>query len=400
MKREKIKVLQQDDEEEGIGHLRITRLIDIGKRKSYVTIDDIFEVFPEAEKESDKLEEAFATLVSAGIPYIDDDDQAPEPTEKELEKDKEHEQQGDFLENIQSDDSVGLYLKEISRVPLLSAEEEVGLSQRIERGKMAREELARGRVRKKRRKQLRKIIKKGWKARDHLIMANSRLVISVAKKYVHRGVPFLGLIQEGNIGLIRATKKFDYRRGFKFSTYATWWIRQAVARAIADKGRTIRVPVHMIDRISKLLRVRHQLKQQFNRDPSVKELSAALGEPPRKVRYMIKVAKRPLSLQTPIGDERDSELGELIENDDIPSPEEEATKELLKEHLDTILEHLPAREVYVLKLRYGLLNGKAYTLEEVGQKIGVTRERVRQINAQALRRLREPSIQQELRDYL
>ena len=400
MNREKTKLLQQEDGEEGISYLRIIRLIDIGKRKSYVTITDILKVFPEAEKDVEILEEAFATLVSAGIPYIEDDDQALESTEKELEKDEEQEQQGDFLENIQSDDSVGLYLKEISRVPLLSAEEEVGLAQRIERGKMAREELAGGRVRKKRRKQLRKIIKQGWKARDHLIMANSRLVISVAKKYVHRGVPFLGLIQEGNIGLIRATKKFDYRRGFKFSTYATWWIRQAVTRAIADKGRTIRVPVHMIDRISKLLRVRHQLKQQFNRDPSVKELAAALGEPPRKVQYMIKVAKRPLSLQTPSGDQRDSELGEFIENEDIPSPEEEATRELLKEHLDTILEHLPAREVYVLKLRYGLLNGKVYTLEEVGQKIGVTRERVRQINAQALRRLREPSIQKELRDYL
>ena len=400
MNKEKIIVLQQEDEEEVVGHLWITRLINIGKQKSCVTIDDIYKVLPEAENESDKLEEAFAALVNAGIPYIEDDDQSPEPTEKELEKDKEHEQQGDFLENIQSDDSVGLYLKEISRVPLLSAEEEVGLAQRIERGKMAREELAGGRGRKKRRKQLRKIIKQGWKARDHLIMANSRLVISVAKKYVHRGVPFLGLIQEGNIGLIRATKKFDYRRGFKFSTYATWWIRQAVARAIADKGRTIRVPVHMIDHISKLLRVRHQLKQQLNRDPSVKELSAALGEPPRKVRYMIKVAKRPLSLQTPIGDERDSEMGELIKNEDIPSPEEEATRELLKEHLDTILDYLPAREVYILKLRYGLLNGKVYTLEEVGQKIGVTRERVRQINAQALRRLREPSIKQELRDYL
>jgi len=400
MNREKIKVLQQEDEENGISHLRITRLIDIGIRKSYITIDDIYEVLPEAENESAKLEEAFAVLVNAGIPYFEDEDQASEPTEKELEKDKEHEHQGDFLENIQSDDSVGLYLKEISRVPLLCAEEEVGLAQQIERGKMAREELARGRVRKKRRKQLHTIIKQGWKARDHLIMANSRLVISVAKKYVHRGVPFLDLIQEGNIGLMRATKKFDYRRGFKFSTYATWWIRQAVARAIADKGRTIRVPVHMIDRISKLLRVRHQLKQQFNRDPSVKELAAALGEPPRKVQYMIKVAKRPLSLQTPSGDQRDSELGEFIENDDIPSPEEEATKELLKEHLDTILEHLPSREVHVLKLRYGLLNGKVHTLEEVGQKIGVTRERVRQINAQALRRLQEPSIQQELRDYL
>ena len=396
----KIKVLQQEDEEEAIDYLRITRLIEIGKRKSYVTIDDILKVFPKAEKEVEILEESFAALMSAGIPYIEKDDQAPEPAEKELEKYKEQEQQGDFLKNIQSDDPIGLYLKEVSRVPLLDSEEEVDLAQRIERGKMAREELARERVSKKRRKQLHTMIKQGWKARDHLIMANSRLVISVAKKYCHRGMHFSDLIQEGNIGLMRAAKKFDYRRGFKFSTYATWWIRQAVTRAIADNGRTIRIPVHMIDRISKLMRVRHQLIQRLNRNPSIKELASASGKSPRKVQYMIKVAKYPLSLQTPIGDEGDSELGDFIENNNIPSPEEEATKELLKEHLDTILEHLPAREVRVLRLRYGLSNGKVHTLEEAGQKMGITRERVRQIIAQALQRLREPSIQHELHDYL
>jgi len=396
----KIKVLQQEDEEEAIDYLRITRLIEIGKRKSYVTIDDILKVFPKAEKEVEILEESFAALMSAGIPYIEKDDQAPEPAEKELEKYKEQEQQGDFLKNIQSDDPIGLYLKEVSRVPLLDSEEEVDLAQRIERGKMAREELARERVSKKRRKQLHTMIKQGWKARDHLIMANSRLVISVAKKYCHRGMHFSDLIQEGNIGLMRAAKKFDYRRGFKFSTYATWWIRQAVTRAIADNGRTIRIPVHMIDRISKLMRVRHQLIQRLNRNPSIKELASASGKSPRKVQFMIKVAKYPLSLQTPIGDEGDSELGDFIENNNIPSPEEEATKELLKEHLDTILEHLPAREVRVLRLRYGLSNGKVHTLEEAGQKMGITRERVRQIIAQALQRLREPSIQHELHDYL
>jgi RNA polymerase primary sigma factor len=396
---EKIKIFQKKDEENSISHSRITRLIDIGIQKSFITIDDIHMVFPEVEKELDKLEEVIAALASAGILFIEND-QASEKTEKELGNNKEQEQQAGSLENVQSGDSVGLYLKEIRRVPLLCAEEEVSLAQQIERGKMAREELAKGSVSKKRRKQLQTIIKQGRKAGGHLIMANSRLVISVAKKYMHRGMPFLDLIQEGNIGLMRATKKFDYRRGFKFSTYATWWIRQAVVRAIADKGRTIRIPVHMIDRISKLLRVSHKLKQQFNRDPSVEELSSALGELPQKVRYMIKVSKRPLSLQTPIGDEKDSELGDLIENHDIPSPEEEATKEFLKEDLDTILEHLSSREIHVLKLRYGLLNGKVHTLEEVGQRIGVTRERVRQIIKQALRQLKKPSIQQELRDYL
>jgi len=243
-------------------------------------------------------------------------------------------------------------------------------------------------------------IREGWDARDHLVTANSRLVISVAKKYRNRGVGFLDLIQEGNIGLIRATKKFDYRRGFKFSTYATWWIRQAVTRAIADQGRTIRIPVHMGDRISKLLRTMHQLTQKFNRQPTIEEMAIALDETPAKVRQMMKISKRPLSLETPIGDEGDSVLGDFIENDEMDAPEEEATKKLLKDHLNLIFENLPPREVRVLQMRYGLANEKSHTLEEVGKKMGVTRERVRQINAQALRRLRDPKFQHELHDYL
>jgi RNA polymerase primary sigma factor len=276
----------------------------------------------------------------------------------------------------------------------------VALAQRIERGRMAREELAKGKVTPRRRTELRRFIEDGWSAREHLITANSRLVISVAKKYMGRGVPFLDLIQEGNIGLIRATKKFDYRRGHKFSTYATWWIRQAVTRAIADQGRTIRVPVHMGDQINKLLRVQHQLTQRLGREPSVEELAEALDVPPKKVENMIQVARRPLSLETPPDDEEDSVLGDFIEDDEAPPPDDTATYNLLKEHLGEVLNGLPPREVRILQLRYGLLDGQAYTLEEVGRKMGVTRERVRQIEAQALSRLRHPTIRRKLRDYL
>ncbi|MCS7011004.1 MAG: sigma-70 family RNA polymerase sigma factor [Anaerolineales bacterium] len=382
----------------------IARLIELGRQKSYVTLDDILHFFPEAEQDVEQLEEAFAALLSAGIPFIEEPS-TTEPSEDELEAVAEKEVEADlslddYLANIDTDDTIGLYLKEVSRVPLLTAEEEVELAQRIERGRLAREELARGNVSQKRRAELRKLIEDGWAAREHLITANSRLVISVAKKYMGRGVPFLDLIQEGNIGLIRATKKFDYRRGHKFSTYATWWIRQAVTRAIADQGRTIRVPVHMGDQINKLLRVQHQLTQRLGREPTVEELADALEVPPKKVENMIQVARRPLSLETPTDDEEDSVLGDFIEDDETAPPDDTATYNLLREHLNEVLNTLPPREVRILQLRYGLLDGQAYTLEEVGRKMGVTRERVRQIEAQALSRLRQPSIRRKLRDYL
>ncbi|MCE1253305.1 MAG: sigma-70 family RNA polymerase sigma factor [Anaerolineae bacterium] len=395
-----------DDEEE---YPAIARLIEFGKQKSYVTIDDILHFFPDAEQDVEQLEEAFSALMSAGVPYFEYSP-TEEPSEEDLDLDsveEEHESEEtthefsfDDLANIDTDDTIGLYLKEVSRVPLLTAEEEVDLAQRIERGRMAREELARGNVSNRRRQDLRKLIEDGWAAREHLITANSRLVISVAKKYMGRGVPFLDLIQEGNIGLIRATKKFDYRRGHKFSTYATWWIRQAVTRAIADQGRTIRVPVHMGDQINKLLRIQHQLTQRLGREPSVDELAVALDVPPKKVENMIQVARRPLSLETPTDDEEDSVLGDFIEDDEAPPPDDTATYNLLREHLEEVLNNLPPREVRILQLRYGLLDGQAYTLEEVGRKMGVTRERVRQIEAQALSRLRHPTIRRKLRDYL
>jgi RNA polymerase primary sigma factor len=306
----------------------------------------------------------------------------------------------DYLANIDTTDSIGLYLKEVSQVALLTAKEEVDLAQRIERGRTAREELARGQAAPGRRIELRKSIEDGWLAREHLITANSRLVISVAKKYMGRGVPFLDLIQEGNIGLIRSTKKFDYQRGNKFSTYATWWIRQAVTRAISDQGRTIRVPVHMGDQINKLFRTQYKLTQELGREPTVEELAEALEISPHQVETIIKVARRPLSLELPTGDEEDSVLGDFIEDDEIVPPDEAATYNLLREHLREVLNGLPPREVRILQLRYGLLDGQAYTLEEVGRKVGVTRERVRQIETQALNRLRHPSIRRKLRDYL
>lgn len=389
-------------------HPAIGRLIELGRQKTYVTIDDILHFFPEAEQDVDQLEEAFAALISAGIPYLDDTSIVG-PTEEELSSAEEEDEEDarkatllndNYLANIDTDDTIGLYLKEVGRVPLLTAQEEVDLAQRIERGRLAREELAKGNVSPRRRTELQRLIEDGWLAREHLITANSRLVISVAKKYMGRGVPFLDLIQEGNIGLIRAAKKFDYRRGHKFSTYATWWIRQAVTRAIADQGRTIRVPVHMGDQINKLLRVQHQLTQRLGRDPTVDELAEALEVTPQKVENMIQVARRPLSLETPTDDEEDSVLGDFIQDEEVPAPDESATYNLLREHLDVVLNGLPPREVRILQLRYGLLDGQAYTLEEVGRKMGVTRERVRQIEAQALSRLRHPAIRRRLREYL
>ncbi len=397
-----------ESEEDSDRSAALARLIEYGRKKTFVTIDDILMFSPEAEQDMDQLEEAFAALISAGIPYVENVPDKSGPANEELEEEEDEsgedatllEQEKNYLANIDTDDTIGLYLKEVGRVPLLTAEEEVQLAKRIEAGREAREEMARGNVTPERRLELRALIEDGWAAREHLITANSRLVISVAKKYMGRGVPFLDLIQEGNIGLIRAAKKFDYRRGHKFSTYATWWIRQAVTRAIADQGRTIRVPVHMGDQINKLLRVQHQLTQKLGRDPTVEELAEALEVTPQKVENMIQVARRPLSLETPTDDEEDSVLGDFIEDEEIPPPDETATYNLLREHLEGVLEGLPPREVRILQLRYGLLDGQAYTLEEVGRKMGVTRERVRQIEAQALSRLRHPAIRRKLREYL
>jgi RNA polymerase primary sigma factor len=400
---------QTDDPDHGREYASVARLIELGRKQGYVTIDDILNIIPEAERDVDKLEEAFAALLSAGIAYVDDPNTV-EPSDTELVGEDEETEEtkssrgkaedDNYLANIDTDDMIGLYLKEVGRVPLLTAEEEVSLAKRIEQGRFSREALATGDFAESEREDHRFNIEDGWAAREHLITANSRLVISVAKKYMGRGVPFQDLIQEGNIGLIRAAKKFDYKRGHKFSTYATWWIRQAVTRAIADQGRTIRVPVHMGDQINKLLRVQHQLIQRLGRDPSVEELAEALDVPPKKVENMIQVARRPLSLETPTDDEEDSMLGDFIPDKEAQAPDDAATYNLLRQHLGEVLDELPPREVRILQLRYGLMDGQAYTLEEVGSKMGVTRERVRQIEAQALSRLRHPVVSHKLKEYL
>ncbi|MCD4672909.1 MAG: sigma-70 family RNA polymerase sigma factor [Anaerolineaceae bacterium] len=392
-------IFYQDEQEQ------TAQLVALGLRKHFITIDDILRFYPRAENDVQLLEKAFSALNSAGIPY----EEAPlagGPEEKDLrqveedEKERQKAANTNDLAEIDTNDTISLYLKEVSRIPLLTSREEINLAQRIEIGRLAREELAKGRVSKLRRQQLVNAIRDGMAAREHLITANSRLVISVAKKYNNRGVPFLDLIQEGNIGLIRATKKFDYRRGHKFSTYATWWIRQAITRAIADQGRTIRIPVHMGDQINKLLRKQHKLTQELGRDPTSEEVGSALDIPVTKVDQIKKIARRPLSLETPTDDEGDSVLYDFIKDEDSPSPDSLAAHNLLKQQLVTVFNELPPREVRILQLRYGLLDGKVYTLEEVGRKMGVTRERVRQIESQALGRLRNPLLRRQLRGYL
>ena len=311
--------------------------------------------------------------------------------EDELDDDDE-----DWLQS--GSDSVGLYLKEMARVPLLNLEEEMAIAQRIEAGREALRKL--GKASAACQEELRLLIADGQEARDHLIRANTRLVVSIAKRYLSRGVPFLDLIQEGNLGLMKAVEKFDYQRGYRFSTYATWWIRQTITRAIADQGRTIRVPVHMSDRIRRLYRVARDLEQARGSKPSLEELAQIMHCDVRKIQWMLRVSWQPLSLQHPIGEDEDSELGSFIENDSLPSPSEAATTSLLKEKIEQLLTTLSPREARILRLRFGLHNGRSYTLEEVGQKFGLTRERIRQIEGRALRRLRHPRRSRQLRDYL
>ncbi len=370
--------------------------------QGFVTYDDVLAVFPQAEENLEELEDILATLMETGVKVG-----APEEVEKQkavvstrLDQSAVVTDQQARFDTIAIDDTIGLYLKEVGRVPLLTAEEEVRLAKRMEAGKFAQEELSQDGLNLEKRAEMEEVIQDGLAAREHLIRANSRLVISVAKKYIGRGVPFLDLIQEGNIGLIRAANKFNYHLGHKFSTYATWWIRQAVTRAIADQSRTIRVPVHMGDQINKLLRTAHRLTQKLGREPTTEELAATLEIPTRKAEEMLRVARRPLSLEMPTDDDGDSELGDFIEDEDISAPDEEVTFSMLRELLRGILQDLPPREVRILQLRYGLVDGETYTLEEVGKKLGVTRERVRQIEAQALSRLRHPTHSRRLKDFL
>ena len=383
----------------------IDRLVALGRSQGYVTYDDVMEAVPEAELHIEQLEDALATLIEMGIEISDAELEEPvgQPKDRRERQTVESTVKASDIDltAIDIDDSISLYLKEIGRIPLLTAEQEVSLAKRMEAGRLSKKRLSNERnLSYDERVDLSAIVRDGKSAQEHLIKANSRLVVSVAKKYVGRGVPFLDLIQEGNIGLIRAVNKFDYRRGYKFSTYATWWIRQAVTRAIADQGRTIRVPVHMYEQINRLARVSRQLVQELGRDPTVEEIAGELGVSPKKVERTIKVSQRPLSLEMPVGEEDDSFLGDFIEDNDAPSPTDQASQQLLRDQIDDIFVSLTPREVRILQLRFGLVDGYSYTLEEVGKKFGVTRERIRQIEAQALGRLRHPSRSRKLRDFL
>lgn len=381
----------------------IQGLIQYGEEQGYLTMDDILDHVPEADANVDLLETIFDAIISAGISFSENGfDTAEDEVKAEAEAegvDMEAERLR-LLEAIDAGDSISAYLSQASKVPLLTREEEAELSKRIERGRWASEELANKSVSAEKRKQLQYLIEDGWAAREHLILANMRLVFSVAKKYVGRGLPLMDLVQEGHIGLMRAVKKFDYSRGYKFSTYATWWIRQAVSRSVADNGRTIRIPVHMMDQISKMLRHRQKLTQTLGRDPTPEELADSLDEKISKVMDMLRFAKLPISLETPIGKEEDATFGEFVEDEESPAPEEEATETLLREQVRSVLHELPPREARVLRLRYGLSGERIHTLAEIGDKLNLSRERVRQIEARALRRLRAPGKSHKLREFV
>ncbi len=378
-------------------------LVEKADLKGQLTFEDLLEVLPDQQEDSDQFSELVVTLRSQGIEIID---QAAEEENPEEELELQYSdglQVFANLDPISSEDSISLYLREMSQVPLLKMEEEVSLAKRIENGKAAQQELNRlnGNCKPERKVRLIKQIEDGLLSREHLIKANTRLVVSIAKRYNGRGVPFLDLIQEGNLGLMKAVEKFEYQRGFRFSTYATWWIRQTITRAIADQGRTIRVPVHMVDRIRLLYKRTHELEQELGRIPTIEELACSLEQSKDKVQWMLRVSWLPLSLESPINDDEDeSELGNFIEDQVNPTPIQSVYTKLLREKIDTILDTLPCREANILKLRFGLENGRFYTLEEVGQKFGLTRERIRQIESMALRRLRHPRRARLLRDYV
>ena len=364
-------------------------LIEKGKKQGSLTLAEIMEAFSETELDKDQVENLYETLGNLGIEVIENktdkvdidfaqDDLDLDDLDESIVKDDTpmeiEEIDLSLPKGISIDDPVRMYLKEIGKIPLLKPHEEVELARRMHEG----DELA----------------------KQRLVEANLRLVVSIAKRYVGRGMLFLDLIQEGNLGLIKAVEKFDYVKGFKFSTYATWWIRQAITRAIADQARTIRIPVHMVETINKLIRVSRQLLQELGRDPKPEEIAKEMDMTEDKVREIMKIAQDPVSLETPIGEEEDSHLGDFIPDDDAPAPAEAAAYSLLKEQIEDVLGSLNEREQKVLKLRFGLEDGRARTLEEIGKVFGVTRERIRQIEAKALRKLRHPSRSKKLRDYL
>jgi len=361
----KAKQVKKDNDDRNNKMNIVKNLLDKGKKSGTLTYKEIMDEIENIDLSPEQIEKIYEVLESMGIEVIGEPSGAEE-VEEEIDL--------TIPEGIAIDDPVRMYLKEIGKVPLLSSEEEIELANRIENGDQ--------------------------RAKKKLAEANLRLVVSIAKRYVGRGMLFLDLIQEGNLGLIKAVEKFDYRKGFKFSTYATWWIRQAITRAIADQARTIRIPVHMVETINKLIRVQRQLLQELGRDPFPEEISKVMDLPVDKVREIQKIAQEPVSLETPIGEEEDSHLGDFIPDDDALAPAEAAAFTMLKEQLINVLDTLTPREEKVLRLRFGLDDGRARTLEEVGKEFNVTRERIRQIEAKALRKLRHPSRSKKLKDYL
>ena len=378
----------------------LSMLLEKADIQGYLTTEDLIEFCPDVSKDADRFSAILVALRRRGVDILDRE-QDPYEDLDELSLEADIEGLTD-LDPISSDDTIGLYLKEMSRVPLLSLDEEVNIAQQIEQGKQARHDLDRmnGSTPPEIREELQQQVNDGQLAREHLIKANTRLVVSIAKRYIGRGVPFLDLIQEGNLGLMKAVEKYEYERGFRFSTYATWWIRQTITRAIADQGRTIRVPVHMVDRIRQLYKTTHEMEQKLGRIPSANELADVIGVSSSKVEWMTQVSWLPLSLESPVNDEDDSELGMFVEDNITPTPIQSAYTKLLREKIEEVLETLPPREARILRMRFGLDNGHTYTLEEVGQKFGLTRERIRQIESKALRRLRHPRRARQLKDYL
>src|SRR4051812_10413019 len=373
-------------------------LITKGKEAGFLTPEDVSNALQAAELPPEQMDAVLQVLGEEGIEILD---ASAEDDLDDAKRRKEEEEQ--LALKTPTSDPVRMYLKEIGKVPLLTAEEEVDLAKRIEAGLFASEKLAGPSARKladKLRRELEAIERDGQIAKRKLVEANLRLVVSIAKRYVGRGMLFLDLIQEGNLGLIRAVEKFDYTKGYKFSTYATWWIRQAITRAIADQARTIRIPVHMVETINKLIRIQRQLLQDLGREPMPEEIAKEMDLTPDKVREILKVSQEPVSLETPIGEEEDSHLGDFIEDSDAVVPVDAASFILLQEQLDSVLHTLSDREKKVIQLRFGLTDGHPRTLEEVGREFGVTRERIRQIESKTLSKLRHPSRSQKLRDYL
>jgi RNA polymerase primary sigma factor len=376
-------------------------LLEKANKKGHLTLGDLEEIIPLSGSSTEVIDEMVSTLVDHGVKVIEAEEKSIDAVEDD-EPDTDMDPT-DHHSKVSSDDTVSLYLREMSRVPLLNQEQEVSLAMRYEAGKAAREKIIqKGKaINPLKQLELETVEADGLRAREHMIKANTRLVVSVAKRYIGRGVPFLDLIQEGNLGLMKGVEKFDYRRGFRFSTYATWWIRQTITRSIADQSRTIRVPVHMVDRIRLMYKRIYLLEQTLGREPTINELAEALGIPKNKVEWMIRVSWLPLSLESPINDEEEeSELGNFVEDKNTPTPSQSVYSRLLSEKIEDILDSLPYREARILRLRFGLENGRYYTLEEVGQKFGLTRERIRQIETKALRELRHPRRSNQLRGYL